>query len=216
MSTISPKLLVVWEATYGDQVNLAQTVIDIYIASGEAKWRRQSGLVLLLPHGMEGENAERSNARPERFLCLCNDDPELLAIETTDINFNMKQLHQCNIIVANCTTPANYFHILRRQILLPFRKPLILFTPKSMINNSLFKSSFEDIIYPTEFKRIISEFDESASKDQFDNVIKLIFCWGSIYYDLMEEREMRNLNEQISIVRIEQVRYNKCLKQISM
>ena len=117
---------------------------DQFISSGQAKWVRQSGLVLLLPHGMEGMGPEHSSARPERFLQLCADDPEYFP--PLEEEFAIKQLTHINMIVANCSNPANYFHILRRQIALPFRKPLIIMTPKSLLRHPECKSSFDDMI----------------------------------------------------------------------
>ncbi|CAG2121335.1 unnamed protein product, partial [Medioppia subpectinata] len=121
-SMTNPNALVIWEAQFGDFFNTAQCIIDQFISSGQAKWVRQSGLVLLLPHGMEGMGPEHSSARPERFLQLVNSESE--QFPQIDEDFTMKQLHDINMIVANCSTPASYFHILRRQIALPFRKPV--------------------------------------------------------------------------------------------
>merc|ERR1719427_1281556 len=131
-SMTNPNALVLWEAQFGDFNNTAQCIIDQFISSGEAKWIRQSGLVLLLPHGYEGMGPEHSSARPERFLQLCSDDPEYFPPE--DEEFAVKQLSSINMIVANCSTPANYAHMLRRQIKLPFRKPLVVMTPKSLLH----------------------------------------------------------------------------------
>jgi 2-oxoglutarate dehydrogenase E1 component len=132
-SMTNPNALVLWEGQFGDFANTAQCIIDQFIASGQAKWVRQSGLVMLLPHGMEGMGPEHSSARPERFLQLCADDPEYFP--PLEDEFAVKQLSHINMIVANCSTPANYFHILRRQIHLPFRKPLIIMTPKSLLRH---------------------------------------------------------------------------------
>ncbi|XP_061553771.1 2-oxoglutarate dehydrogenase complex component E1 isoform X4 [Phycodurus eques] len=118
----SPNALVLWEAQFGDFHNTAQCVIDQFISSGQAKWVRQNGIVLLLPHGMEGMGPEHSSARPERFLQMCNDDPDVIPKQHDD--FAVRQLYDCNWAVVNCSTPANYFHVLRRQMLLPFRKPV--------------------------------------------------------------------------------------------
>ena len=152
-SMTNPNALVLWEAQFGDFANTAQCIIDQFISSGQAKWVRQSGLVLLLPHGMEGMGPEHSSARPERFLQMASDDPEHFP-ELND-QFAIQQLININTIVANCTTPANYFHILRRQICLPFRKPLIVFTPKSLLRHPECKSSFDDLLPDTEFQRMI-------------------------------------------------------------
>jgi 2-oxoglutarate dehydrogenase E1 component len=156
---------------------------------------------MLLPHGMEGMGPEHSSARIERFLQMCADDEDYMPPESEE--FSIRQLHECNWIVANCTTPANIFHILRRQITLPFRKPLILFTPKSLLRHPDVKSSFDDMNEGTEFKRLIP--DEGAAVENRDDVKKLIFCSGKVYYELAKERAARDLNSQIAISRVEQM-----------
>ena len=143
-SIADPKTLVLWEAQFGDFANGAQTIIDQFIAAGEAKWLRASGLVLLLPHGFEGQGPEHSCARLERFLQLCAED---------------------NIQVANCTTPANYFHILRRQMLRDFRKPLIIMTPKSLLRHKLAVSTRDDFTGEGHFKRILSDLNPPSAGD---------------------------------------------------
>uniref|UniRef100_A0A674IFL3 2-oxoglutarate dehydrogenase-like, mitochondrial n=1 Tax=Terrapene triunguis TaxID=2587831 RepID=A0A674IFL3_9SAUR len=140
----SPNALVCWEAQFGDFHNTAQCIIDQFISSGQAKWVRHNGIVLLLPHGMEGMGPEHSSARPERFLQMSNDDSD--AYPEFSADFEVSQLYECNWIVVNCSTPANYFHVLRRQILLPFRKPLIIFTPKSLLRHPEAKSSFDEMV----------------------------------------------------------------------
>ena len=174
-----PKTLVLWEAQFGDFVNGAQTMIDQFIASGEAKWLRANGLVMLLPHGYEGQGPEHSSARLERFLQLCAED---------------------NIQVANCTTPANYFHLLRRQMARPFRKPLIVMTPKSLLRHKLAVSKAEDFQGESHFMRILSDMNAPADKD----VKRLILCSGKVAYDLMEARDASG-DKNTSIVRIEQL-----------
>jgi 2-oxoglutarate dehydrogenase E1 component len=174
-----PKTLVLWEAQFGDFVNGAQTMIDQFIASGEAKWLRANGLVMLLPHGYEGQGPEHSSARLERFLQLCAED---------------------NIQVANCTTPANYFHLLRRQMARPFRKPLVVMTPKSLLRHKLAVSKAEDFQGESHFMRILSDTNAPADKD----VKRLILCSGKIAYDLMEARDVSG-DKNTSIVRIEQL-----------
>jgi 2-oxoglutarate dehydrogenase E1 component len=174
-----PRTLVLWEAQFGDFVNGAQVMIDQFITSGEAKWLRASGLVLLLPHGYEGQGPEHSSARPERFLQLCAGD---------------------NIQVANCTTPANYFHILRRQMLREFRKPLVLMTPKSLLRHKLAVSGAGDFIGESHFKRILS--DPAAPRDE--DVKRLVLCTGKVAYDLLQARDAAGLGDT-SVVRVEQL-----------
>ncbi|XP_046646434.1 2-oxoglutarate dehydrogenase, mitochondrial-like [Daphnia pulicaria] len=200
-SMTNPNALVCWEAQFGDFFNTAQCIIDQFIASGQSKWVRQSGIVLLLPHGMEGMGPEHSSARPERFLHACSEDPETFPAETEE--FAIRQLHDTNMIVANCSTPANYFHILRRQIAMPFRKPLIIFTPKSLLRHPEAKSSFDDMVETTGFKRVIPEAGIAAS--QPEAVRKVIFCSGKIYYELKKAREDRGLDSAVAITRIEQI-----------
>ncbi|WP_252258099.1 2-oxoglutarate dehydrogenase E1 component [Erythrobacter aurantius] len=174
-----PKSLVLWEAQFGDFANGAQIMIDQYIAAAEAKWLRANGLVMLLPHGYEGQGPEHSSARLERFLQLCAND---------------------NIQVCNITTPANYFHVLRRQMLRNFRKPLVIMTPKSLLRHPLAKSTREDFLGESQFKRILSDITEVAD----DKVKRLVLCSGKVYYDLHEKREEEGLKD-VSIVRIEQL-----------
>jgi len=178
-SIADPRTLVLWEAQFGDFANGAQVIIDQFIASGEAKWLRASGLVMLLPHGYEGQGPEHSSARLERFLQLCAED---------------------NIQVANCTTPANYFHILRRQLLRDFRKPLIMMTPKSLLRHKLAVSTKADFIGESHFRRILNDLNrpqEGATK-------RLVLCSGKLSYELMETRDKAG-DTETEIVRIEQL-----------
>ncbi len=175
-SLASPQTLVLWEAQFGDFANGAQTIIDQFIAAGEAKWLRASGLVLLLPHGYEGQGPEHSSARPERFLQLCAED---------------------NIQVANCTTPANYYHLLRRQMHRDFRKPLIIMTPKSLLRNKLAVSSLADFTGESHFRRILS--DPNAPKDK--DIKRLVLCTGKLSYELLEARDKAG-DKHTSVVRI--------------
>jgi len=200
-SMTNPNALVCWEAQFGDFFNTAQTIIDQFIASGQSKWVRQSGLVLLLPHGMEGMGPEHSSARPERFLHACSEDPQTFPAISDE--FAIRQLHDINMIVANCTTPANYFHLLRRQIALPFRKPLVIMTPKSLLRHPEAKSSFDEMTEETEFKRLIP--DESVASSDPSSVRKVIFCSGKIYYELKKAREERGMDSQVAIARVEQI-----------
>ncbi|MBC7986070.1 MAG: 2-oxoglutarate dehydrogenase E1 component [Sphingomonadaceae bacterium] len=174
-----PMTLVLWEAQFGDFANGAQVMIDQFIASGEAKWLRVNGLVLLLPHGYEGQGPEHSSARLERFLQLCAGD---------------------NMQVVNATTPANYFHLLRRQMLRPFRKPLVVMTPKSLLRHKAAVSSLDAFLGESHFMRIKS--DPAAPDDK--EVKRLVLCSGKVAYDLFEARDAAR-DEHISIVRIEQL-----------
>ncbi|CAG0924608.1 unnamed protein product, partial [Notodromas monacha] len=176
-SMTNPNALVCWEAQFGDFSNTAQCIIDQFIASGQTKWVRQSGLVVLLPHGMEGMGPEHSSARLERFLMMCQEDPDYFPPETSE--FPVRQLHDINWIVCNPTTPANYFHMLRRQIALPFRKPLIVMTPKSLLRHPEARSSFDEMGEGTEFQRIYREAGPAAENP--DAVQKLILCSGDLH-----------------------------------
>jgi 2-oxoglutarate dehydrogenase E1 component len=171
--------LVLWEAQFGDFANGAQVIIDQFIASGESKWLRANGLVMLLPHGYEGQGPEHSSARPERYLQLCGED---------------------NLQVANCTTPANYFHILRRQMHRDFRKPLIIMTPKSLLRHKLAVSGKADFLGESHFKRILSDLAGPADAD----VKRLVLCTGKVAYELMEARDKAG-DAGTSIVRVEQL-----------
>ncbi|MET0587511.1 MAG: 2-oxoglutarate dehydrogenase E1 component, partial [Novosphingobium sp.] len=178
-ASADPKTLVLWEAQFGDFANGAQIVIDQYIAASEAKWLRANGLVMLLPHGYEGQGPEHSSARLERFLQLCAQD---------------------NIQVCNITTPANYFHVLRRQMHRPFRKPLIIMTPKSLLRHPMAKSPAKDFIGDGHFMRILS--DPSAPSDK--DTRRLVLCSGKVAYDLIEARDAAGITDT-QIVRLEQL-----------
>jgi len=181
-----PNALVMWEAQFGDFANGAQIMFDQFISSGESKWLRMSGLVVLLPHGFEGQGPEHSSARLERFLQMCGGD---------------------NWIVANCTTPANYFHILRRQIHRSFRKPLILMTPKSLLRHKMAVSNAEDFTDGSSFHRILWDDAQKGNSDTklaADSKIKrVVMCSGKVYYDLLEERDTRGIKD-IYLMRVEQ------------
>jgi 2-oxoglutarate dehydrogenase E1 component len=200
-SLTNPNSLVMWEAQFGDFSNTAQCIIDQFISSGQAKWHRQTGLVMLLPHGYEGMGPEHSSARLERFLQLCDEDPDKMPAE--DENTAMKQLQSINMIVSNPTTPANYMHLLRRQTKLPFRKPLIVMTPKALLRLPAAQSSFDEMLPGTSFNRIYKETGPASNNP--DAVEKVVFCSGKVYYDLIVERKKLNLDEKIAIVRIEQL-----------
>jgi len=173
-SLARPDALTLWEAQFGDFVNNAQSIIDLFIASGEAKWQRLSGLALLLPHGWEGLGPEHSSARLERFLQLCADD---------------------NMIVSNPTTPSQYFHLLRRQVLARYRKPLVVMTPKSLLRNPMAVSSIQDLS-EGKFQTVIEEQEKIKSPE------RVLLCSGKIFYELFKRR--RELEKRIAIVRIEQ------------
>ncbi|TCD05445.1 2-oxoglutarate dehydrogenase E1 component [Erythrobacteraceae bacterium CFH 75059] len=174
-----PKTLVLWEAQFGDFANGAQIMIDQFVASGESKWLRANGLVMLLPHGYEGQGPEHSSARLERFLQLCAED---------------------NLQVCNITVPSNYFHVLRRQMLRPFRKPLVIMTPKSLLRLPQARSSAEEFLGESHFRRIVSDVRDIPDAQ----VRRLVLCSGKVAYDLMQRRDEEDLRD-VSIVRLEQL-----------
>src|SRR3954447_11962605 len=178
-SLADPKTLVLWEAQFGDFANGAQPIIDQFVAAGEAKWLRASGLVMLLPHGFEGQGPEHSSARLERYLQLCAQD---------------------NMQVANCTTPANYFHILRRQMRRDFRKPLVLMTPKSLLRHKLAVSNIADFTGESHFRRILSDLNPPAEGE----TKRLVLCSGKLAYELIEARDKAG-DRTTEIVRLEQL-----------
>jgi len=200
-SMTNPNALVIWEAQFGDFSNTAQCIIDQFISSGQAKWVRQSGLVMLLPHGMEGMGPEHSSCRPERFLQMCSDDPEYFPPEEDE--FAIKQLSHINMIVANCSKPGNYFHLLRRQICLPFRKSLVVMTPKSLLRHPQCRSSFDEIKSNTEFHRML--LDKGPASENPADVKRVIFCTGKVYYDLAKVRADAGLEDKIAIHTLEQI-----------
>jgi 2-oxoglutarate dehydrogenase E1 component len=187
-SLAEPNKLVIWEAQFGDFANGAQVVFDQFISSGERKWLRMSGLVVLLPHGYEGQGPEHSSARLERFLQMCAED---------------------NMQVANCTTPANYFHILRRQLKRDIRKPLIIMTPKSLLRHKRATSPLAMMDEGTTFHRLLWDDAEMLAGEPIklaadEKMRRVILCSGKVYYDLYDEREKRGLND-IYLVRVEQL-----------
>ncbi|MFT5538549.1 MAG: 2-oxoglutarate dehydrogenase E1 component [Alphaproteobacteria bacterium] len=179
-SITDPNSLVLWEAQFGDFANGAQVIIDQFIASGETKWLRMSGLVMLLPHGYEGQGPEHSSARLERYLQICGED---------------------NMQVVNCTTPANYFHVLRRQVRRNFRKPLIIMTPKSLLRHKLCVSELAEMGPGTTFHRVLPETEGLVADDKVKHVV---LCSGKVYYDLLAERTERGIKD-VAIVRLEQL-----------
>lgn len=195
----SPKSLVMWEAQFGDFANGAQVIIDTFIAAGERKWRRQSGLTLLLPHGYEGQGPEHSSARLERFLQMCDDDPDIFPDMLPE---SSTQIQDCNWQVVNASTPANYFHVLRRQVMRDFRKPLVVMTPKSLLRDTMCKSSLDEFGEGTVFQRVIPE--TSTSLVEPEKVRRVVFCTGKVYYDVLKERSFRNVRD-MAILRVEQI-----------
>lgn len=199
-SMSNPNALVCWEAQFGDFHNNAQCIIDQFICSGQDKWVRQSGIVLLLPHGYEGMGPEHSSARLERFLQLCKDDPDTTH-DFSEPLFETLQLHDCNWQVVNCSTPANLFHVLRRQIAMPFRKPLVIMSPKSLLRHPDAKSPLSHMVEGTSFKRLIT--DQTCPEGA--GVQRLLLCSGKVYYELVKERARLGLEGRVAIVRVEQI-----------
>jgi 2-oxoglutarate dehydrogenase E1 component len=185
-SLAEPNALTLWEAQFGDFANGAQIMFDQFISSGESKWLRMSGLVCLLPHGFEGQGPEHSSARLERFLQMCGQD---------------------NWIVANCSTPANYFHILRRQLHRSFRKPLIMMTPKSLLRHKLCISKLSEFTEGSSFHRVLWDDAQVGNSDTQlvadDKIKRVVMCSGKVYYDLLEERDRRGIDD-VYLLRIEQ------------
>ncbi|NND06641.1 MAG: 2-oxoglutarate dehydrogenase E1 component [Saprospiraceae bacterium] len=179
-SMATPDALVIWEAQFGDFYNSAQVIVDQYITAAESKWHRMNGLVMLLPHGYEGQGPEHSSARMERFL---------------------QAAAEFNITVANCTTPANLFHVLRRQLARPFRKPLIIMSPKSLLRHPLCVSELKDFTTGSTFNEVIDDPDVNASAR---GVKRVLYCSGKVYYDLIEAKLERK-RDDVAIVRLEQL-----------
>lgn len=179
-SLANPQSLVIWEAQFGDFYNGAQVIVDQFISASESKWTRMSGLVMLLPHGYAGQGPEHSSARLERFLQLCA---------------------EFNISVVNCTTPANFFHVMRRQIIRPFRKPLIVMSPKSLLRHPKCVSPISDLAGKSRFQEVIDDADFVGKKTR--KARKVVVCSGKIYYDLLEYKEENKIKD-VAIVRLEQ------------
>jgi 2-oxoglutarate dehydrogenase E1 component len=187
-SLAEPNALTLWEAQFGDFANGAQVVFDQFVSSGERKWLRMSGLVCLLPHGYEGQGPEHSSARLERFLQLCAED---------------------NMQVVACTTPANLFHALRRQLKRDFRKPLILMTPKSMLRNKRAVSALSAFAPGSSFHRLLWDQAETHKGDKTrlapdEKIRRVVACSGKVYYDLYEDREKRGIDD-VYLLRVEQL-----------
>ena len=208
-----PNCLILWEAQFGDFSNTAQVIIDQFISSGEAKWLRQSGLTLLLPHGYDGQGPEHSSARLERFLQMADEDPTQIPEMEME---RRTQLQECNWQICNVTTPANYFHMLRRQVHREFRKPLVVMSPKNLLRHpkavsdiSEFDNSDDnDSLQGVRFKRLIM--DKTSKSRSMDSpaeneVERVIFCSGKVYYDLDDERDAAKNIDRVKICRIEQL-----------
>ena len=195
----SPNALVMWEAQFGDFFNTAQVIVDQFISSGEDKWLRQTGLVMMLPHGYEGAGPEHSSARIERFLQMTNESPDVVP----DDEKASKQIQLANWQLVNCSTPANFFHALRRQIHRQFRKPLVLFTPKMLLRYAQAKSSLEEMGPDSKFMKVYPEVDEAVAS-KADAVQRVFLCSGKVYYELYNERAEKKLTTA-AIVRVEQL-----------
>jgi 2-oxoglutarate dehydrogenase E1 component len=187
-SLAEPNALTLWEAQYGDFANGAQVVVDQFISSGERKWLRMCGLVMLLPHGYEGAGPEHSSARLERYLQMCAED---------------------NMQVVNCTTPMNYFHVLRRQMHRKFRKPLIIMTPKSLLRHKRVHSKIEEFGPASTFHRVLWDDAQMFKNEKIklvsdDKIKRVVMCTGKVYYDLYEEREKRDIKD-VYLMRVEQL-----------
>ncbi|XP_019700925.1 2-oxoglutarate dehydrogenase, mitochondrial-like [Harpegnathos saltator] len=206
-SAYNHNTLTIWEAQFGDFANTCQVILDCLLCSGQTKWGRQVGLVLLLPHGHEGQGPEHTSARLERFLQLCDDDctrlpgtePGAPADETVE-QIMTRQLFEINWIVCNPTTPANFFHLIRRQMKMPFRKPLVIMGPKSLLRHAMAVSDFEDMGPGTSFRHVLPD-----PYVQPSNVKKVLLCSGKVYYDVVIERKEQQLEDKIAIIRIEQL-----------
>ncbi|CAL9111680.1 unnamed protein product [Musa acuminata var. zebrina] len=205
----NPNSLVLWEAQFGDFSNGAQVMFDQFLSSGESKWLRQTGLVLLLPHGYDGQGPEHSSARLERFLQMSDDNPYVIPEMEPTLR---KQIQECNWQIVNVTTPANYFHVLRRQIHREFRKPLIVMSPKNLLRHKDCKSNlseFDDLeghpgfdMQGTRFKRLVK--DQNNHKEVEEGINRLILCSGKVYYELHEERKKLD-RKDVAICRVEQL-----------
>ncbi|ETO22037.1 hypothetical protein RFI_15167, partial [Reticulomyxa filosa] len=204
-STEHPRSLVLWEAQFGDFANGAQVVFDQFVSSAETKWLRFSGLVCLLPHGYEAGGSEHSSARMERFLQCCDDDPDTLLLDS------VQQLQSINWQIVNCTTPANYFHVLRRQMHRNFRKPLIVFTPKFGLRHPLTGSTLKEFCGDSKFERLIPDDGRGLQNGlaQDENIQRVIFCSGKIWIHLLDHRvkstEKSGYLKNIALVRLEQI-----------
>lgn len=186
-----------WEAQFGDFANNAQCIIDQFIVSGEKKWLQRSGITMLLPHGYDGNGPEHSNARIERFLQLCDDNPYVMVSTACE---QSRQIQDCNIQVVQPSTPAQYFHVLRRQVHRDFRKPLISFNSKALLRHPAARSKLSEFTEGTTFEKVIPETDKLNNQ----KVKNVIFCSGQVYYALYKAREANEVKD-VALVRIEQL-----------
>lgn len=191
MSLESPKNLIIWEAQFGDFFNGAQVIIDTYLNSGEQKWLRQSGIVLLLPHGYDGAGPEHSSCHVERFLQMSDDPFDVTKMSPRNPNWH----------VVYPTTPAQYFHCIRRQMLRPFRKPLIVVGPKTLLKLSAAVSSFDEMTKGTTFEPVLMD----PHIKNYDSVERVVFLTGKMYYELVKQRIARGLDDKIAFVRLEEL-----------
>ncbi|PAV17318.1 2-oxoglutarate dehydrogenase complex E1 component mitochondrial precursor [Pyrrhoderma noxium] len=197
-SLVSPDNLTIWEAQFGDFANNAQCVIDQFIASGERKWLQRTGLVINLPHGYDGQGPEHSSGRIERFLQLCDDHPHVYPTPQ-----KIERQHQdCNMQIVYPTTPANYYHVLRRQIHRDFRKPLVVFFSKSLLRHPKARSDLHEMVGDTHFERYIPE--SSTELVEPEQIRRHILCTGQVYYNLLQEREEKGIKD-VAISRLEQI-----------
>ncbi|KAH9065545.1 thiamine diphosphate-binding protein [Lactarius vividus] len=197
-SLVSPDTLTIWEAQFGDFANNAQAIIDQFIASGERKWLQRTGLVVNLPHGYDGQGPEHSSARIERFLQLCDDHPNHFPGPE-----KLERMHQdCNMQIVYPTTPANYFHVLRRQIHRDFRKPLVLFFSKSLLRHPKARSSLSEMVDNTHFQRYLPESSQDLVSP--NEIRRHILCSGQVYHALLQEREAKGIKD-VAISRVEQI-----------
>lgn len=202
-SLVSPQNLTMWEAQFGDFANNAQCIIDQFIASGERKWLQRSGLVMSLPHGYDGQGPEHSSARPERFLQLCDDHP----FKFPTPEQSNRQHQDSNMAIVYCTTPANVFHVLRRQVLRDFRKPLIMFFSKSLLRHPEARSRLDEMLPGTGFQRFLPEPHATEGKDELvedDQIKRHILTSGQTYFALLNYRRENNIKD-VAISRIEQI-----------
>jgi len=197
----TPYQLVLWEAQFGDFVNGAQIIIDEFLSAGEAKWLRQMGLVMLLPHGYDGQGPDHSSCRIERFLGAADEDVGLEQSLRLDPEV---QIQRSNWQVVNCSTPANYFHVLRRQVKRAFRKPLIVASPKQLLRLKECSSSLEEMSLESKFHRIFGEAYPSEVDSNDKKIRRLVWCSGKVYYDLLQQRRTDKIKD-VAICRVEQI-----------